>query len=109
VSRSPLLWLRAAVVAALVALGAGAHAASSPALVIGIADQKPDMFADPLFRSLQIGYARIAVSWDAMEHPWEIAEIDQWMQAARADGVQPLVGFGHSRVNRRQLPTPSRF
>jgi hypothetical protein len=97
------------VVAVALVVAWGAHVASSPALVIGIADQKPDMFADPLFRSMQIGYARIAISWDAMEHPWEVAEVDQWLQAARADGVQPLVGFGHSRVDRRALPTPSRY
>jgi hypothetical protein len=109
VSRSSSLWLRALVVGVALVAAVGARAASSPALVIGIADQKPDMFSDPLFHSLRVGFARIAVSWDAMEHPWEIEEVDQWMQAARDDGVQPLVGFGHSRVNRRKLPTPSRY
>jgi hypothetical protein len=83
--------------------------ASAGALVIGIADQKPDMFTDPLFRGLGVKYARMAVSWDAMEHPWEQQEVDAWLQDARAAGVQPLIGFGHSRVDRRKLPTPSRF
>lgn len=83
--------------------------ASASALVIGIADQKPDMFADPLFKSLGVGYARVAVSWDAMEHGWETGEVDAWMNGAREAGVQPLVGFGHSRVDRRKLPTPARF
>jgi hypothetical protein len=94
---------------AVVALGLMAVPASAGALVIGIADQKPDMFGDPLFKSLAVRHARLAVSWDAMEHPWEIAEIDTWLNQARRDGVQPLVGFGHSRVDRRKLPTPSRF
>jgi hypothetical protein len=83
--------------------------ATAGALVVGIADQKPDMFYSPLFASLDVQYARLAVSWDAMEHPWEVDEIDAWMDGARAAGVIPLVGFGHSRVNRRQLPTPSRM
>ncbi|HWH94060.1 MAG TPA: hypothetical protein VNT03_09375 [Baekduia sp.] len=83
--------------------------APAGALVIGIGDQKPDMFTDPLFTGLGIRYARLAVSWDAMEHPWEQEQVDSWMQQARAAGVQPLVGFGHSRVDRRWLPTPSRF
>jgi hypothetical protein len=82
---------------------------SASALVVGIADQKPDMFSSPLFASLQVQYARVAVSWDAMEHPWETEEVDAWMDGARAAGVMPLVGFGHSRVHRRTLPTPSRF
>ena len=83
--------------------------ASASALVIGIADQKPDMFSDPLFLGLQVRYARLAVSWDAMEHPWEQQQVDAWLDDARAAGVQPLIGFGHSRVDRRKLPTPSRF
>jgi hypothetical protein len=90
--------------AALLLVPSGASA-----LVVGIADQKPDMFASPLFASLKIQYARVAVSWDAMEHPWETEEVDAWMEGAREAGVVPLVGFGHSRTDRRKLPTPSRF
>jgi hypothetical protein len=94
---------------AVAAMGIMALPASASALVIGIADQKPDMFGDPLFKSLGVRYARIAVSWDAMEHPWETAEVDAWLNQAHRNGVQPLVGFGHSRVDRRKLPTPARF
>lgn len=100
-----LVRLAVAVVAAAVLL----LPASASALVVGIADQKPDMFSSPLFASLQVQYARVAVSWDAMEHPWEVEEVDAWMDGARAAGVMPLVGFGHSRTERRKLPTPSRF
>jgi hypothetical protein len=94
---------------ALLAAALMLPAASANALVVGIADQKPEMFSDPLFESLGVQYARIAISWDAMEHPWEVAEVDQWLEGARAAGVEPLVGFGHSRVDRRKLPTPSRY
>jgi hypothetical protein len=105
VSRSRLLrWTVAVAAMAMMIVPA-----SSSALVIGIADQKPDMFGDPVFKSLGVRYARLAVSWDAMEHPWEIAEVDAWLQQAHRNGVQPLVGFGHSRVDRRKLPTPARF
>ncbi|HEY4097767.1 MAG TPA: hypothetical protein VGM33_19750 [Baekduia sp.] len=83
---------------------------SAGALVIGIGDQKPDMFSSPLFASLGITHARIAVSWDAMDTGWQRAEVDTWMNAAHAAGVQPLVGFGHARGDRRRvLPSPSRF
>jgi hypothetical protein len=101
--------LKQLAVAVLAAVAVLVPASSASALVIGIADQKPDMFRDPLFRSLDVRYARLAVSWDAMEHPWEIQELDAWLDEARRAGVQPLVGFGHSRVDRRKLPTPSRF
>jgi hypothetical protein len=83
---------------------------SSGALVVGIGDQKPDMFSDPLFANLGVSYARLAVSWDAMENPWERDQIDTWMADARASGVSPLVGFWHARGDRRRvLPTPARF
>jgi hypothetical protein len=82
---------------------------SASALVIGIGDQKPDMFSDPVFATLGVARARLAVSWDAMEHPWEREEVDAWLDDAQAAGVSPLIGFGHSRVTRRELPTPEHF
>jgi hypothetical protein len=88
-----------------------ALAAPAPAgaVVVGIGDQKPDMFGDPRFRALKIKHARINVPWDAMRHGWQVAEIDAWMNAARSQGVHPLVSFGHSRVRRRSLPRPDTF
>jgi hypothetical protein len=84
--------------------------ASGGALVVGIGDQKPEMFTDPLFEGLGIQHARLAVSWDAMEVDWERAEVDQWLDQARAAGVTPLIGFTHARGDdRRVLPTPERF
>ncbi|HWT92253.1 MAG TPA: glycosyl hydrolase [Solirubrobacteraceae bacterium] len=92
---------------ALAALAAAA--APSQALVVGIADQKPDMFADDRFDMLGVEHARLTVSWDAMTRAWETAEIDAWMAAARKNGITPLVSFGHSRANRRALPTAAGF
>jgi hypothetical protein len=90
--------------AALIAPG------SAGALVVGIGDQKPDMFSDPLFAGLGVSHARVAVSWDALQNGWERDEVDAWLAAAHAEGVQPLVGFTHARGNRRRvLPTPERF
>ena len=83
--------------------------ASASALVVGIADQKPDMFSDKRFKALEIKHARINVPWDAMSYPWQIQELDKWMFRARLAGVHPLVSFGHSRVHRRVLPTPERM
>jgi len=83
--------------------------ATANAVVVGIADQKPDMFGDPRFQALGIKHARLTVPWDAMNYEWQRKEIDRWMFFARAADVHPLVSFGHSRVHRRLLPTPERY
>ncbi len=67
------------------------------------------MFFDPRFATSQITHARLTVGWDALSSPWQTEEIDTWMAAARGAGVDPLVSFGHSRTDRRSLPTPERF
>ncbi|HEY1539404.1 MAG TPA: hypothetical protein VGF63_08405 [Solirubrobacteraceae bacterium] len=76
---------------------------------IGIGDQKPDMFSDSRFIALGVKYARLTISWDAMTVPWEVQELDAWLAAARADGIAPLISLGHSRTDRRSLPTPERL
>lgn len=104
--------MRAALLALLAVLAAGtlapAASAASP-LIVGVGDQKPDMFDDPLFEELDIRHARLAVSWDALNHPWQTHEIDIWLDGARRAGVQPLVGFWHARTNRRKAPTPEQL
>jgi hypothetical protein len=76
---------------------------------VGIADQKADMFADPRFGLLGITRARLAIGWDALTSPWQVAELDAWLQGAQAAGVDPLISFMHSRTNRRSVPTPERL
>jgi hypothetical protein len=93
----------------VVLLAALAVAAPASALTIGIADQKPDMFSDPRFQNSGIRFARRAVAWDARTSPGQTAALDEWMNAARAAHVDPLVSFTHSSVDRRQLPTPERL
>jgi hypothetical protein len=83
--------------------------ATAGAFVIGIADQKPDMFSDERFLRLDINHARISVPWDAMRYAWQVEELDRWMLAARDRGVYPLVSFNHSRIHRRLLPTTREF
>ena len=78
---------------------------------IGIADQKSDVFGDPVFTSLGMRYARRSVGWDTMQYDWQIADVDAWLQNARAAGVQPLITFAKSRVaeRRRYLPTVAEY
>src|SRR3954462_3445979 len=106
-TRSPA---RAALAAVLLAAAAiGGAAAPAHALTVAIADNKPDMFADPRFAASGIRNARLSVGWDALSSPWQGAELDAWLGAARAANVEPLVSFGNSRTDRRSLPTPERY
>jgi hypothetical protein len=113
---APMWWLvfrmpiRARLLVLLAALaGALALPSAAGALTVGIADNKPDMFFDARFERSGVRHARLAVGWDALSSPWQAEEIDRWLRAARADGVTPLISFGHSRTERRRLPTPERF
>jgi hypothetical protein len=90
-------------------IGVLAAPAAARALTVGIADNKPDMFSDARFEASGVRHARISIGWDALESPWQLAELDAWMEKARAANVTPLVSFGHSRTERRRLPRPSRF
>ncbi len=103
--RRALTLALALVAAALLAVPAAAPAAP----VLGIGDQKPDVFADDRFRDLGLRHARLQIAWDWSRTPWQIEELDAWLAAARRARVTPLVTFGHSRLQRRSLPEPFRF
>lgn len=97
-----ILLVLAATIAAALATAPGASA-----VFIGIGDQKPAMFTDPLFRSLEIRKARLVVPWDVMTVRWQRAEVDAWMDAAQAAGVRPLVALGRSRRPGRERVLPT--
>jgi hypothetical protein len=114
---------RAALLLAMTALGAALAPAAAGARMdvpmrigglsdveIGIADQKPDMFADPRFVALGVTHARLAVGWDVLTNPNSAAELDAWLRDAQARGVEPLISFMHSRgADRHALPSPARL
>jgi hypothetical protein len=85
--------------------------ATGGAVVVGIGDQKPDMFTDSRFLGLGIRHARLNIGWDSVIEPAEREKLDAWMSAARKARVAPLVTFGHSWVprKRRMLPTLDQF
>lgn len=63
--------------------------------LLGIADQKPETFADPRFRALGVTRSRLNTPWNAVFT--EPARLAAWLGAARAAGVEPLVAFEHAR------------
>ena len=82
---------------------AGLAAAPAGALVIGIGDQKPEMFTDPLFRSLRIEHVRVVVPWDVMQSASSRADLDAWMHGAQAAGATPRSGRpGGGRARRSE-------
>jgi hypothetical protein len=97
--------------ALLVALLAAPTAANAMIRLsdVGIADQKADMFSDPRFAELGIKRARIDLAYDVLLDPAQTAELDQWMAAAQADGVQVLVTFDRSRRPGRKTFRPDPY
>ncbi len=85
--------------------------APAGALVIGIGDQKVDMFEDSRFADLGIRHVRLNIGWDALHYRDQRVVLDRWLRAAHKAGTQPLVTFGHSRGADRDhyLPAPDAF
>jgi hypothetical protein len=82
--------------AALLAIPAGAQAAPT----VGIAENNPQLFHDPLFGQLGAKHARLVVSWNVMTaRNDEINRVIDYIRGAEAAGVQPLVTFEHARGN----------
>ena len=63
--------------------------------LLAIADQKPATFSDPFFRQLGVARSRLNTPWNSILT--EPGRLDQWLQAARNAGVEPLVAFEHAR------------
>jgi hypothetical protein len=84
-------------VALLAVLVCAAPASAADRLVVGIGDQKSQMFTDPRLPWLGIRHARLVVPWYVAEgtNPSELAYVQAWLRAARKARIEPLVGFGH--------------
>ena len=66
---------------------------SEPPVLVGIGDQDAAMFADPFFRRLGIRRARIVVPWNVAVSGPDRDYLDNWLRAAHAARVEPLVHF----------------
>lgn len=75
----------------------------------GIGDEQAEMFTNPLYQQLGTRIARDIVPYDVAVQPADLATFRLWYQSARADGVQPLIAFYHSRVTPLSLPSVTRY
>jgi Glycosyl hydrolase catalytic core len=88
--------LVACLVAAVVLAGCGLAAApekSDAAVLVGIGDQDPSMFTDPLFSQVGFKRARYFPSWNVALKPDEAGWLDAWLDGAQDTGTEPLISF----------------
>jgi hypothetical protein len=75
-----------------------APASASAAYTIGISENSPVMFSDPLFPGLGVKSARVVVPWNVMTaNDGRLPGFTQYVQQADAQRVKVLVSFEHSR------------
>jgi hypothetical protein len=101
-------------VAAVTVLAGCSLAANPPksdaAVVVGIGDQLPHTFSEPLFDDLGIRYTRNFTAWNVALKKKHAVWLDGWIRAADAAGVDPLISFSQavgSRCPRRPCVLPS--
>lgn len=95
------------VLASLLAAVPSADAAKRP--IVGIGDQKADMFEDKRLAWLKIRHARLVVPWyvaGGRKNRLERSYVDAWLRAARNARVQPVVVFGHGFFGRMRTYLP---
>ena len=91
------LLLLMAAVAVLAGFGLAANASrSDAAVVVGIGDQLPNTFSDPLFQDLGIRYTRNFTAWNTSLKRKQADDLDGWIQAALAANVDPLISFSQA-------------
>jgi hypothetical protein len=100
-------------VLAACAFSAGSGRAEA-AVLVGVADQSPAMFTQPLFTQLNVKRSRIFPAWNVALSRGHARALDEWLNAARAAGIEPLVSFSQSvgsRCPRKpcKLPTVREF
>jgi hypothetical protein len=82
--------------------------AAAKAPIVGLGDQHATMFADPSFQKLGVKHSRYVLAWDWYRNPNDVQYTDDWMLAAQAHGVRPLVAFNRNWLaanGHRKLPS----
>ena len=104
--RARALLVLAVVTVAAAAVPAGASAAQhapAPVPAIGIGEQSPQIFSNPYFTALGVKRVRYITAWNSLHYKWSRDMLDEYLLAARAAGVEVLLGFGHARSAKRSV------
>jgi hypothetical protein len=100
-----------ATLAAILALTAVATTAPASAKVrVGIGEQTPGFFSDPLFGQLKLKRARVITPWNVALKRRYRRNLDAWLKEARKAHVTPLVTFAApptSRCPKRRCHAPT--
>jgi hypothetical protein len=89
------------------ALGAAAIPATASAVTVGISDQQPSTFQNPLYAPLKLKVARVITPYDVLKEPAEKARLDEWITNAKAAKQTILISFEHSRLASKYNKAPS--
>jgi hypothetical protein len=93
---------------AAAALAAPAASAAPPHVVMGMGEQNPSMFDDSRFLDTGMRHARIILPYDVVKaKTWQLDAADAWFDAARREGIEPLVTFTAPLSKRRRFHLPS--
>ncbi len=90
--------------AALLALSLLAVASAAPAkekinIRVAIGDQSAEMFSSPLYQALHLKRTRYFIEWNAIDQPDELAKADDFVAAAKLNGVSVLMHISTDNVN----------
>jgi hypothetical protein len=86
---------------------AAAIPASASAATIGISDQQPSTFTNPLYTPLKLKVARVITPYDVLDEPAEKARLDLWIHNAKLAKQTMLISFEHSRLSSKYNKAPS--
>jgi hypothetical protein len=89
-----------AALALLAGAGAAHPAKADAATLVGVADQEPGAFSDPLYRGLGLKRTRVFVPWNVAFSSEAAGDLDAWLSAVGAVGVEPLVHFSTANGSR---------
>lgn len=78
--------------------GASVEGAGGRELIVGIGDQNPETFRDRRLTSLGVRHARLFTPWNSIFR--HRAELDRWLNAVTAAGMEPFVAFNHATGQR---------
>jgi hypothetical protein len=91
----------------ITALTAAAIPASASAATVGISDQQPSTFTNPLYKPLKLKVARVITPYDVLRDADQKTRLDQWIHNAKKAKQTMLISFEHSRQVDKYNKAPS--